>query len=353
MAEAGQLAGEFGVLLARGVEQHVQPRQPGRERPRIRAGVVHAVRQQHRSRVAGRHPRQLTRCHLQRPCDVGQPLGRDAQHRIEQCLRRNPLPQPAQHGRVGPERHDGQVVPAQLGRQRADGGGGGADPLAPHRAGHVDQQQHAAPGPDPLPDDDVVLVRERVLDQLRHGAVQVDVVRAAPVPQARQLAGPAPRGGVPARPGHREPGGDLPGPAQRLRVGPLAVRDGGDHGPFGGQGGPAAAGPRSARAAAPVTGQDEPPAPPREASSSRGSASSCLGRRRSGAIRAARAAWPGRRTGESAGTALQPGAAAAGARMNWSSQICRSTASGLASTVSSRKIRPDSATTIASYTSSG
>ena len=39
--------------------------------------------------------------------------------------------------------------------------------------------------------------------------------------------------------------------------------------------------------------------------------------------------------------------------MNWSSQICRSTASGVASTVSSRKIRPDSATTIASYTSSG
>src|SRR5208337_2912609 len=47
VAEAGQLAGEVGVLLARGVKQHIQSRQPRRERPWVRPGVVHAVGQQH------------------------------------------------------------------------------------------------------------------------------------------------------------------------------------------------------------------------------------------------------------------------------------------------------------------
>src|SRR5579859_1003364 len=37
-AEPGQVAGQIGVLLARGVEQHVEPRQPGRERARASSG---------------------------------------------------------------------------------------------------------------------------------------------------------------------------------------------------------------------------------------------------------------------------------------------------------------------------
>jgi hypothetical protein len=94
-----------------------------------------------------------------------------------------------------------------------------------------------------------------------------------------------------------------------------------------------------------------PPAPPALASSSTGSASSCFGRRRSGLRDAGPAARPVfRRTGESAGTALQPGAAVAGTRMKWFSQISRSTSSGVVSAVSSRWMRPDSATTIASNT---
>src|ERR1700756_1354287 len=55
-AEPGEVAGQLRVLLAGRVEQDVQPGQPRRERPRVRAGVVYAVRQQQDPRVPGRDP---------------------------------------------------------------------------------------------------------------------------------------------------------------------------------------------------------------------------------------------------------------------------------------------------------
>ena len=95
------------------------------------------------------------------------------------------------------------------------------------------------------------------------------------------------------------------------------------------------------------------PPPLAETSSSVGSSVSSFGLRRSGRSLFGgplprRRCAPGRRTGESASTSLQPGTAAAGSRMKWFSQISRSTCSGADSTVSSRKIRPERATTIAS-----
>jgi hypothetical protein len=51
-AEAGQVAGQVRILLAGGVEQDLQPGQARGERPRIGAGVVHAVRQQQDPRTS-------------------------------------------------------------------------------------------------------------------------------------------------------------------------------------------------------------------------------------------------------------------------------------------------------------
>src|SRR5271166_2130481 len=59
VAEAGELAGQVRVLLAGGVEQHVQPRQPGGERPGIGASVVHAIREQNGPGIPRRDPSQL------------------------------------------------------------------------------------------------------------------------------------------------------------------------------------------------------------------------------------------------------------------------------------------------------
>jgi hypothetical protein len=92
-----------------------------------------------------------------------------------------------------------------------------------------------------------------------------------------------------------------------------------------------------------------PPAPAGRGWKSVGSSVSCLGLRRSGVRWVARGG-PGRRIGESASTALQPGEAVAGRSTKWSSQISRSTRSAVVSAASSRWMRPDSATTIASYT---
>jgi hypothetical protein len=86
------------------------------------------------------------------------------------------LAEVAEHRRVRPERHDREVVTVQFRGERADRGGRGTDPLAAHRPRHVGQQHHAAPGPDPLADDDVVLLGHRVLDQLLDGPVEVDIV---------------------------------------------------------------------------------------------------------------------------------------------------------------------------------
>jgi len=61
-----------------------------------------------------------------------------------------------------------------------------------------------------------------VLGQLVDGQVQVDVVGAAAVPDAGELTGAAPGGDVAPRPGNSQPGGNLAGAPQRLRVG-LAV----------------------------------------------------------------------------------------------------------------------------------
>ncbi len=83
------------------------------------------------------------------------------------------------------------------------------------------------------------------------------------------------------------------------------------------------------------------------ASKSVGGASSCLGFRFSG-VDVRLSCCRRRVTGESASTALQPGSAAAGFRMKRSSQISRSTSSGVVSDASSGWMRPDSDTTIAS-----
>ena len=90
------------------------------------------------------------------------------------------------------------------------------------------------------------------------------------------------------------------------------------------------------------------PPPPVDGSKTVGSASSCLGLRRSGVLLRFSRGRPSLEIGESASTSLQPGSAMAGSRMKWSSQISRSTRSGVVSTASSRWIRPDSATIIAS-----
>ena len=107
------------------------------------------------------------------------------------------------------------------------------------------------------------------------------------------------------------------------------------------------------RSLVPPIAATAPPGPAGgETSSSTGSSVRVFGLRRSGLSPRESGSrgrgWPGRLMGESASIALQPGAAAAGSRMKWSSQICLSTCSGDRSTVSSRKIRPDSASTIAS-----
>src|ERR1700757_226983 len=56
-ARARQVARQIRVLLAGGVEQYVQPRQAGRERAGVRAGVVHAIGQQQHPRVQGGNDR--------------------------------------------------------------------------------------------------------------------------------------------------------------------------------------------------------------------------------------------------------------------------------------------------------
>jgi hypothetical protein len=88
-------------------------------------------------------------------------------------------------------------------------------------------------------------------------------------------------------------------------------------------------------APAPITAADDQAPTPRRpgSSNSRGFASSYSGRRRIGASRADRSGRAGPRSGESAGTVIQPSAATAEARMSWSSQICRGAAADVASTV--------------------
>ena len=275
---------------------------------------------------------------------------------------RDPMTQMAQHGRVRPERHHGQVIAGQFRAERADGGGRGPYPLAAHRAGHVGQEDDAAPGPNPFPHDNVVVLGHRMLDQLVDGGVKVDFVGAAAVPDAGQLAGAAP-GALASRRGR--------GTASRSAIWRARLKASGSSWPSSGTaassvprspvsaGLPAAWPGRERAAGVGATAQHEPmPAPLLAGSSSWGCSSRTLGLRRSGCngrpcrCRACRCGAcrcrAADRTGESASTSLQPGAAAAGSRMNRSSQICRSTTSGVASTLSSRKIRPDSATTIAS-----
>ena len=60
-AEPGEVTGELRILFPGRVEQDVKPRQPCRERPRVRAGVVHAVGEQQRPRIPGRDPGELAR----------------------------------------------------------------------------------------------------------------------------------------------------------------------------------------------------------------------------------------------------------------------------------------------------
>ena len=175
-AQAGQVVGQVGILLAGGVEQDIQPRQPRGERAGVGTGVVNAVGQQQDPGVPGGHAGQLAPCDLERERDVGQAPGRDAQHRVEQPARRHPPPEVGEDRGVGPEGHHRQVVAGQLAGQGAHRGRGGADPLASHGPGDVRQQHDRAAGPDLLPHDDVLVLGHRVLGQLLDRPVEVDVV---------------------------------------------------------------------------------------------------------------------------------------------------------------------------------
>ena len=58
--------------------------EPAGERPRVGAGVVHAVREQDDPGIPRRHTGELLRGELERERHVGEPLRRDPQHRVEQ-----------------------------------------------------------------------------------------------------------------------------------------------------------------------------------------------------------------------------------------------------------------------------
>ena len=71
--EARKVARELGVLLARDVEQDVEPGQPRRQYARVGTGVVHAVREQQHLATAVADPAQLLVRDLERKRDIREP----------------------------------------------------------------------------------------------------------------------------------------------------------------------------------------------------------------------------------------------------------------------------------------
>ena len=119
--------------------------------------------------------------------DVREAARGQPQQVVEQLQRPHRVAEPEQDRRVRPERDHGEGVAAQLGGERADGRGGGADALPLHRPGHVDGEHDRAAGAHPLAHDDVLVHGDGPLGQPFQGAVEVDLVRVAAVRQARPV----------------------------------------------------------------------------------------------------------------------------------------------------------------------
>jgi hypothetical protein len=156
----------------------------------------------------------------QRELDVGQPAGRDAQQPVQQPGRRDVRAERLEQGRVGPERHQPQLVavPGQVRRQCGDGRGGDPHLLPAHRAGHVHDQDHGAARAHPLAHHDVGVLGHRALGEHLDGAVEVDVVGPVPVGHRRQPAG-APFEAVGARAAaDGQPAADALGHGRHLAV---------------------------------------------------------------------------------------------------------------------------------------
>lgn len=101
VAESCEVTAKFGVVLPRDVQQDVQPRQPGGNRPRIGTGVVDGVAEQQHPCVPWRHPGQLPRRGVRREGSASQALGRYAQQQAEHRKRSHLLAQAHQHRGVG------------------------------------------------------------------------------------------------------------------------------------------------------------------------------------------------------------------------------------------------------------
>ena len=79
------LAGEGQIVLANGVEQHVDAMQPGGGLPGIGACVVKGVGQEDDApSVAGRSG-ELTLCEFEREGDIGQATRGELQEVVQQC----------------------------------------------------------------------------------------------------------------------------------------------------------------------------------------------------------------------------------------------------------------------------
>ena len=181
---------ELDVVLAGGVQQHVEPGQPGGERPRVGPGVVHAVRQQQHPGVPGRHPGQLPR---RRP-----PAGRPRWSAPGPGTRSSR----SEQRRAGRPAAPGGTAPRRRTRTRRRRGGRGPA----RRRARRRWRRRSAPArpastrrrPPPAPPTGAAATRSRttmsvVLRASGAGerlerAVQVDVVRAAAVRHAGQLA---------------------------------------------------------------------------------------------------------------------------------------------------------------------
>ena len=167
-----------------------RPAEPGGQRAWVGAGVVHTVGEQHDAGVAGRHPGPARG---PRPRE-GRP------HWSVRARATGAAGRPGRADGTGWPRCNSTVasdqnastarsVAGQLGGQRADRRGRGAHPLATHRAGHVDGQDHRAAG---------VRTRSRTMMSVSSGtgrsasttivSIQVDLVGATPVGQAGQVA---------------------------------------------------------------------------------------------------------------------------------------------------------------------
>ena len=200
MTEAGQVGGQCRVVLAVGLEEHVEAGEAGGQGPGVGPGVVDGVGEKDGGAPAGRRPAEFGQRHRQGEVDVGQPPGRDAQQVVEEAGGGPVGVERLEEGGVAPEGHDGEVLTLEVGGHRPDGGGHGADLLALHRSRDVDHQGHRPAGADPFPHDDVGVAGRGPFGQHLDRAVEVDVVGAVAVGKALQPAG-APLAGVVPGPG--------------------------------------------------------------------------------------------------------------------------------------------------------